>query len=103
MQVIFCVVSHPLQSAGGGVLLVIALVHLLPEIAEIQQQSTIQYPLCYFFVILGYTLLLFFEKVISQQNSKNLLTTHRFSYPTIILMIYWTLIPVLIHHLENNK
>lgn len=38
-------------------------IHLLPEVAEAQEESGIEYPLCFFFVVLGYLLLLLFEKV----------------------------------------
>eukprot|EP01126_Amoeba_proteus_P034836 TRINITY_DN3490_c0_g1_i1.p1 TRINITY_DN3490_c0_g1~~TRINITY_DN3490_c0_g1_i1.p1 ORF type:complete len:286 (+),score=41.73 TRINITY_DN3490_c0_g1_i1:264-1121(+) len=56
--------SRNYKTAGGGVLLTVAIVHMLPEVAEADEQSGIDYPLCYFFVVMGYLFILALEKVI---------------------------------------
>jgi len=52
------------NTGGGGVLLAIGLVHLLPDVVEAQEESDLEYPVCYFFILLGYMILLLLEKVL---------------------------------------
>jgi len=53
-----------LNTGGGGVLLTVGFVHLLPEVVEAQDDSEIEYPICFMLVLVGYSLLLMLEKVI---------------------------------------
>jgi hypothetical protein len=51
------------QTAGGGVLITVALLHLIPELSEADAQTGFDFPIMYFVVLLGYMTLLLLEKV----------------------------------------
>jgi len=50
--------------AGGGVILAVAFVHLIPEATEGFSELDLEYPLAFTLIFVGYVLLLLLEKVI---------------------------------------
>jgi len=52
------------NTAGGGVILAVAVVHLLPEVAEGFEELHATYPVGYVLILIGYLVLLLLEKVV---------------------------------------